>query len=130
MAILNIVTSVRGLTTAIKDVGRLREILSILARHGFGEALMRLGLTETAGIKNVVSTTDGDNNPIPTARRIRMAIEDLGPTFVKLGQILSTRPDLVPADVIAELQHLQDHVPVLTYEDVKRMVESELGESI
>lgn len=130
MAILNIVTSVRGLTTAIKDVGRLREILAILARHGFGEAVTRLGLQETAGIKNVVSTTDADNNPIPTARRIRMAVEDLGPTFVKLGQILSTRPDLVPADVIAELQHLQDHVPVLSFDDVRRMVEAELGESI
>ncbi|MEY3013502.1 MAG: hypothetical protein RIT45_2237 [Pseudomonadota bacterium] len=127
MSVLSLVSSVRGITTAIKDVARLREIAGVLARHGFGEAVNRLGLAETAGLGNLVPTRDADDHPIPTARRIRLAIEELGPTFVKLGQILSTRPDLVPADVIAELQHLQDNVPVLDFEAIRAQVEAEIG---
>ena len=129
MPVLSLVSSVRGITTAIKDVGRLREIATVLARHGFGEAVNRLGLADTAGLGSLVPALDASKHPIPTARRIRLAIEELGPTFVKLGQILSTRPDLVPEDVVAELQHLQDHVPVLPFADVRRMLEAELGES-
>lgn len=123
-------SSVRGLGTAIKDVGRLREILVILGKHGFGAAVMRLGLEETVGVKNLVSTVDDENIRFTFARRLRRSIEELGPTFVKLGQILSTRPDLVPADVAEELQNLQDNVPVLSYEEVRLQVESELGKPI
>ncbi len=120
-------TSVRGLSTAIKDVGRLREIAAILAKHGFGAAMIRLGLEETVGVKNLVSTVDAENVPLTFARRLRRAIEELGPTFVKLGQILSTRPDLVPPDVAEELQNLQDNVPILSFDKVKAQVEAELG---
>jgi ubiquinone biosynthesis protein len=127
VAVLNLVSSVRGITTAIKDVARLREIAGVLARHGFGEAVQRLGINETIGLRSLVPATSVDNAAIPTARRIRMAIEDLGPTFVKLGQILSTRPDLVPADLIAELQHLQDDVPALPFELIRAQIEAELG---
>ncbi len=122
--------SVRGISSAIKDVGRLREIASVLGKHGFGAAMIRLGLEETIGVKNLVSTVDAENVPMTFARRLRRAIEELGPTFVKLGQILSTRPDLVPADVAEELQNLQDNVPVLSFEKVKAQVESQLGQSL
>lgn len=62
-----------------------------------------------------------------TGERIRLFLEELGPTFVKLGQIASTRPDLVPAGILAELAKLQDHVAPFSFEEVKRIVELELG---
>ncbi len=65
--------------------------------------------------------------PVNTGARLRRLLEALGPTFVKLGQVLSTRPDLVPADVMAELEHLQDRVPPESDHAVRRMIESELG---
>lgn len=118
---------VRGLTTAIKDAGRLREIVSVLVKHGFGAMVTRLNLHEVVGVRGLMDYTDDDAVPYSTARRIRMSIEDLGPTFVKLGQILSTRPDLVPEDVVDELQSLQDDVPVVPWDEIRAVIESELG---
>ena len=60
------------------------------------------------------------------AARLREALEELGPTFAKLGQIMSTRPDLIPPDVVEELSHLQDHVPPLTEAEVVQVMEEEL----
>src|SRR5256885_16388361 len=72
--------------------------------------------------------TRGSADPIEIrARRLRDALEELGPTFAKLGQILSTRPDLLPPAFIEELSTLQDSVPPLTQEDVVRVMEEELG---
>src|SRR5262249_26988492 len=67
---------------------------------------------------------------ISTAERIRLVLSDLGPSFIKLGQIASTRGDLLPSDVIAELKKLQDDVPAAPFEDVKKVVESSLGVKI
>ncbi len=127
---VNLYSGAKALTTAVKDINRLREIVAVLARHGFGELVNRLGLTETLGVKNLVATTDADDTPLTTAQQIRMAIEELGPTFVKLGQILSTRPDLVPPAVIEELSRLQDNVPEMPFEDVESVLVAELGGSI
>ncbi len=123
----SLVTSVKGLSTAIKDVARFREIVAILVKHGFGAFATRMHLTDTVGIKNLMAYTDENDQLYTMAQRIRMAFEELGPTFVKLGQILSTRGDLLPADIIEELQHLQDNVPVLSIAEVTRQVERELG---
>lgn len=62
--------------------------------------------------------------------RVRLFLEELGPTFVKMGQIASTRPDLIPADIIHELEKLQDHVPPFSFQDVQRIIEQELGGTI
>ncbi len=118
--------NVRGLRTAIKDVARLREILSVLGTHGFGWVITRLNLTDTVGIKSLMEYRDPEENLYSTGQRIRMAIEDLGPTFIKLGQILSTRSDLLPVDIIEELQHLQDDVPPMTWDTIQTQVEREL----
>jgi ubiquinone biosynthesis protein len=59
--------------------------------------------------------------------RIRMFLEELGPTFVKMGQIASTRPDLIPAEILHELEKLQDSVPPFSFQDVRRIMEQELG---
>ena len=74
--------------------------------------------------------TDENDELYTVGQRIRMAFEELGPTFVKLGQILSTRGDLLPEEIVAELQHLQDNVPVIHIDEVYRQIERELGRSI
>lgn len=120
-------TSVRGFGTVIKDVGRLREIVTILIRHGFGAIVTRMGLTEMVGIKSLMEYRGDDDQPYSLAQRIRMATEELGPTFVKLGQILSTRGDLIPPEILLELQSLQDDVPPMAWDDVAAQIEAALG---
>ena len=126
----SLVTSVKGLSTAIKDVGRFKEIVTILVKHGFGAFATRMHLTDTVGIKNLMVYTDENDQLYTVGQRIRMAFEELGPTFVKLGQILSTRGDLLPEEIVSELQHLQDNVPVIPIDAVHKQIERELGRSL
>jgi ubiquinone biosynthesis protein len=95
-------------------LGRATEIAGIMAKHGLKELFGRS------------KAADEDSTRI-RARRLRSALEELGPTFAKLGQILSTRPDLLPAEFIEELATLQDNVPPLTQEEVVQVMEEELG---
>ncbi len=129
-AVTRVYTSVRGLSTAIKDMTRLREIVGVLAKHGFGALVTRMGLTETVGVKNIMEYADEDQVPYSTPQRLRMAIEELGPTFIKLGQILSTRADLLPAETVAELQQLQDDVPEMSVEVVREQATAALGKPL
>ncbi|MBT6436378.1 MAG: AarF/ABC1/UbiB kinase family protein [Deltaproteobacteria bacterium] len=122
--------NVRGIRTAIKDVARLRAISTILARHGFGAVVTSLKLAEVAGVNKIADNLNYDANKYSVAERIRLSVEELGPTFIKLGQILSTRPDLVPADIIEQLQHLQDDVPPMPWDDVEYQVETQLGDKV
>jgi len=108
----------------VRDLGRLREIASVLARHGFGELLQRAGMGAIAYGKR--SELAEPNRAI----RIRRVLEELGPSFIKLGQLLSTRADLLPGDVIAELQRLQDDVPILPFSEMQPAIEAELGTPI
>ncbi|MDM8545681.1 AarF/ABC1/UbiB kinase family protein [Candidatus Venteria ishoeyi] len=123
-------TSLRGISSVIKDIGRLREILSILIKHGFGVLITRLRLVEVIGVKNLSKNQDDANSHYSTSQRIRMALEELGPTFIKLGQILSTRPDLASPELIKELQQLQDQVPELPFEQIQAQIETELGQPL
>jgi predicted unusual protein kinase regulating ubiquinone biosynthesis (AarF/ABC1/UbiB family)/nucleotide-binding universal stress UspA family protein len=95
-------------------LGRATEIGTIMAKHGLKELFSR-------------SRGDVDESTRARARRFRTALEELGPTFAKLGQILSTRPDLLPPAFIEELSTLQDNVPPLSQEEVVRVMEEELG---
>src|SRR5688572_12337799 len=110
-----------SLISAVKDIDRLRQITTVLARHGFGELLARAGLGGT------VPAGEGERRRLSFAERMRLAIEELGPSFIKLGQIVSTRPDLIPADVITELKKLQDNVPAMSIDDVRQTVQETLG---
>lgn len=105
----------------IRDLGRLREITTVLARHGFGHLLRGAGL-EVEG--------EPIDARLPVGRRIRTVLTDLGPTFVKLGQVLSVRPDIVPRDILDELEKLQDEVPPAPFEEVQAALEAELGGAI
>src|SRR5690606_22181653 len=106
-----------ALIVAARDRKRLAEIGKVATRFGLGAVLARLGLGSAGG---------GDAAE-PLARRTRLALETLGPSFVKLGQILSTRSDLLPPDWIAELEHLQSAVPTLDFETLRPEVEAALG---
>ena len=68
--VVRMYTGVRGLSTAIKDVGRFREIVGILIKHGFGALVTRLGLTETLGVKHLMTYRDGDDEPYSLPQRI------------------------------------------------------------
>ena len=105
----------------VQDLGRLQQILAVLAKYGFGQ------LFTTIGIGDGPAPADPDVSTSPLARRIRQALVELGPTFVKLGQVLSVRPDILPPDVIKELESLQDAVPSMGEEDVRAIVDEELG---
>ena len=95
-------------------LGRATEIAGIMAKHGLKELFGR-------------SRRGDEDSTRIRARRLRTALEELGPTFAKLGQILSTRPDLLPPEFIEELATLQDSVPPLTQEEVVQVMEEELG---
>jgi ubiquinone biosynthesis protein len=110
-----------SIVTTVKDIERLRQITTVLARHGFGEVLARAGL---GGKKE---EGEEEARRISLAERLRLALQDLGPSFIKLGQIVSTRPDLIPADVITELKKLQDNVPAMSLDDVKSTIAETLG---
>ena len=118
--------NVQGIRTAIKDVGRARHIAAVLAKHGLGHVVAQLGFQEVIGIRSVVPQPPAEGGHVSLARRIRLAMEELGPTFVKLGQILSTRADLLGKEVATEFQGLQDDVPKMGWPDVQHQIESEL----
>lgn len=107
-----------------RNLGRLSEIAQIATRHGFGYFLRRNRLAELFGAGG-----DGEleGPPSDRGRRLRELLDELGPTFVKFGQLLSTRPDLVPPDIVAELRGLQDDVTPFSFEQVREVVEAELG---
>jgi ubiquinone biosynthesis protein len=112
---------------AFKDLARLRQIAAAVARHGFGEVLARSQMAPHAP-GDAVSNEEMKKQS--TARRFRMLLGELGPTFVKLGQTLSTRPDLLPAALVDELAQLQDNVPPVSIEEVYAQLEASLGKPV
>ncbi len=113
-----------------RNLNRFRQIVTITLGHGLGD------LAQTAGL---VSRWESFRAWLPWTKeredirrygreeRIRLALEELGPAFVKLGQVLSTRPDLIPWPLVLELRKLQDKVPPFSGEEARRLVEAELG---
>ncbi len=114
------------LLTRARNLERVRQISEVAVRHGFGYFFERHNLLEILRIRRHQVRPE----PGQRGRHIREMLEELGPTFVKLGQLLSTRPDLVPADVIEELIKLQDEVPGFPAEQAREVIETELGLSL
>ncbi len=108
----------------VKNTERLAQIALVLVRHGFGEIVSRLPLGPLA------PAPPPSGAPRTFAVRLREALQDLGPSFVKLGQVMSTRPDILPAEVIAELKKLQDDVPPMTPEEVDEVLAEGYGASL
>ncbi|MEW6685206.1 MAG: AarF/UbiB family protein [Candidatus Edwardsbacteria bacterium] len=112
-----------------RNLKRYRQIIKILMNYGFAEILERLNLTYYFEKTKQVFRPPKERKRIirlSLPQRIRLACEKLGPTFVKLGQIASTRPDLFPPEFIRELQELQDQVAPLEFSVIKSVVEQEL----
>ena len=110
---------------------RYRAILSVLMKYGFGDLVETLKVREHI---ETVKTRISRRQPEPAERlsrpeRVRMVLEELGPTFVKMGQILSTRADLIPLEYVQELSKLQDAVPAFPYDSVKEIILSETGKA-
>ncbi len=114
-----------------RHLRRYRQIVEILADYGFGAFLRQLGISERLNLpRRVFRHQPSVEAELSTARRVRLAMEELGPTFVKLGQILSTRADLLPPDFLDELVYLQDQVAPAPWEEAKQVIETELGKPI
>jgi len=108
------------------DLSRYREIAAVLARHGFGWLVAELQLPRTLPLR-LKPSGRGRSETSDQAIHLRLAFEELGTTFVKVGQFLSTRPDLLPPEYVAELSKLQEAVPPITYAEVAAVVAAELG---
>ena len=108
---------VKGFSRVYRDIGRYRQILKVLAKYGFGDLISSVKRRWRApkGIKE-----------LERAERARLALQELGPTFIKLGQMLSMRPDLITPEFAEEFKKLQDRVPPCDFEEVKGVLEEEL----
>ena len=113
-----------------RHLRRYRQIVEVLVRHGFGDALSQLGLGRRLGLPVRLLRRHRASAEITRAQRVRLALEELGPTFIKFGQIISTRPDLLPSDFITELARLQDDVAPEPLEPIRVCIEEELGRPI
>ncbi|PNU21248.1 ubiquinone biosynthesis protein UbiB [Geothermobacter hydrogeniphilus] len=114
----------------IRTIRRYRTILGILIKYGFGQFVEQLNINYylELGRKIVtLGTAPKGIERLGQPQRLRLALEELGPTFIKLGQLLSTRPDLIPGDYLDELKKLQDKVPSVPTEQIRIEIESELG---
>lgn len=111
-----------------RHLNRYRQILSTLFKFGFGDLvdLLKIDQYIEIGIQMLSRKPRDKEERLTRAERMRLAIEELGPTYIKLGQILSTRPDLLPADVIHEFSKLQDSVAAHPFEALKEIIETEL----
>jgi ubiquinone biosynthesis protein len=119
---------IRALPQLLRTSGRGVEVFSVLSKYGLATWFDRLGIKLADGF---LKTPDGELlRRYSTEARIRMALEELGPTFIKLGQVLSTRADLVGVALAAELQRLQDQAPADSFTAVRETVENELGQPL
>jgi ubiquinone biosynthesis protein len=109
-----------------RNLGRLTEIAQVAVRHGFGYFFERHKLTDLIpGRRNGTELLEGSASE--RGKHLRELLDELGPTFVKFGQLLSMRPDILPPDIITELRGLQDDVRPFAYEEVERVVQEDLG---
>lgn len=104
----------------VSNWSRLQTILSVLAKHGFSGIIHDLGF---GGHKGAHDDIEGPTTP----KRLKTAFEELGPTFIKLGQILSTRPDVLPESYIHEFSKLTDQIASFQFKEVLRIIEDEFG---
>lgn len=104
----------------VQDLGRLQQIVKVLAKNGFGHLFTSVGWSQA------LPAASDEVKTHPFARRLRQSLIELGPTWVKLGQVLSVRPDILSADIIIEFQALQDRVPPMGLDEISSILEEEL----
>jgi ubiquinone biosynthesis protein len=110
-----------------RNIQRLREIAAVLVRHGFGDLVRRIQLSKYVSKRIVTEDVNTDEQTkIDFSTRIRLVLEELGPTFIKFGQLIATRPDIFPDTLIFELRKLQDNVQPFDTETAKKIIADEL----
>ncbi|MCP3873263.1 MAG: AarF/ABC1/UbiB kinase family protein [Desulfobacteraceae bacterium] len=112
-----------------RNINRYRQILTILFKYGFGNIIGALKIDQylEIGLKMISRAKPERVEKLTQPQRVRLLFEELGPTFIKFGQILSTRPDLIPLNYIFELEKLQDNVPQFSFEDVQKILTDQFG---
>jgi ubiquinone biosynthesis protein len=112
-----------------RHLNRYRQILAVLFKYGFGDLIETLKIEQyiEIGLQMISRKRRERLEKLTRAERIRMTLEELGPTYIKLGQVLSTRPDLVSVDFVTEFAKLQDEVPAVGYKAIQQTIESELN---
>ena len=107
-----------------RHIQRYRQILTVLFKYGFGDLVDVLKIEQyiEIGLQMISRKRREKIERLSRAERVRMALEELGPTFIKMGQILSTRPDLLPVEFIRELAKLQDNVPPFEFDQAKKII--------
>ncbi len=121
---MSLLSTGRRLGRTIKNAGRLRVIVGVFAKHGFANIAQRVKLG-----RFIIDRLNADANvdTLSVAERARKSFEELGPTFVKLGQLLATRPDLVPDDFVQEFQKLHTQVQTVPFSVMEEVLVEELG---
>lgn len=122
---------IRQTISVMRDFARIRAIAGTLMRYGWGDVAKKLGKKSWIGRAGnwMNSDVSKDILQLPSEVRARLAIQELGPTFVKLGQVLATRPDIFPPNWIDEFSKLQDQVPAVPFEELLPELEAALGKS-
>jgi ubiquinone biosynthesis protein len=115
---------------AYKHLKRYRQVVGVLSKYGFGEFFGQIRIWRYINIEKKILHRKTEFAELSSAQRLRLALEELGPTFVKMGQMLSTRPDIMPPNFIIELEHLQNRVAPIPVEAARQVIESELKKPI
>lgn len=120
-------------TRSVRSLNRIRQIAQVMTLHGFGHIVAQINLTRFVPVwmlRKKKTTPTEDESESAIGRRLAMVCSELGPTFIKLGQWLSTRPDIVPTGVMSELRKLQDDVPPFDTSQAMDMIARELGRPV
>ncbi|MDR2869471.1 MAG: AarF/ABC1/UbiB kinase family protein, partial [Deferribacteraceae bacterium] len=121
------------ISRTVRHSKRYQEIISVLIKYGMGDLVRSLRITEALPFLRKIVPKNTDSVPISDLSRweeIRMALEELGPAFIKLGQMLSNRPDILPPELSIQLTKLQDNVPPFDGDTAILIIEGELNQSI
>ncbi len=110
-----------------REAQRLRQIINVLVKYGFGWVVEKTGLSPLLSLGRRILRFQ-EKAPLTPAQRLRRVLEELGPSFIKLGQILSTRPDLLPPEFVQELQKLRDEVDPAPWDQVEALLRKEWGQ--
>ncbi len=118
-----------------RNLQRMQAILNVLLKHGFGQLIRQLGLDRLLPLGKRASALSPDDSvspldPLTMPERFRFVLEELGPTFIKLGQVLSTRPDILPENFILELKKLREDVKPMPFPAIKKTLEDSFDDSL
>jgi len=112
----------------VRSIRRYRQIITVLAGYGLGHLLEYLNLSQVVAVsRRLLRRSATKAAHLSPPQRLRLAMEELGPTFIKLGQLLSTRADIIPPAFVQEFAHLQDNVPSIHFSEITAQIERELG---